>query len=161
MARYYGSPLRSIFKALLPSSIRRETKEKTQRCVIRTQSKEKLRELAAELRSKHAAQAEVLDVLLQADNGILLTELLERAQVSQSPVDSLVKKGVLKLDIVRFDRSPLTDEGTFLPNPKHSLLNKAQHLKKSTAAKIFMCTFFMESPAAEKQKCIFKPLMHV
>ncbi|MCB1149382.1 MAG: primosomal protein N' [Chlamydiia bacterium] len=137
MARYYGSPLRPIFKALLPSSVRRETKEKTQRFVMRTKTREELRELTAALRGKFPAQAEVLDVMLTVEKGILLSELLERANVSESPVKTLEKQGALKLDIVRIDRSPLLDEDYFRTKPKTLTPEQKSALDKITTSNGF------------------------
>ncbi len=113
MAKYYGAPLRNVFKTILPSSVRRETKEKQQLFVMRAQTKEELRSLCQDLRNKSSGQAAVLDAMLQAKKGLLLTELLEIAGVSRSPVDSLVKKGALAIDIIRIDRSPLVNEEYF------------------------------------------------
>ncbi len=119
MAKYYGAPLRNVFKTILPSSVRKETREKQQLFVMRAQTKDELRALCSELRNKSSAQAAVLDAMLNAKKGLLLTELLEIAGVSKSPVDSLVKKGALLIDIVRIDRSPLVNEDYFQTPPKN------------------------------------------
>lgn len=124
MAKYYCCPLRQIFKILLPSGVRKIMQPKQQLFVMRSKSKEELRQLCEELRNKHSAQAQVLDVMLQVKKGILLSELLEKTGGSRSPVDSLVKKGCLIVDIVRIDRSPLLNEEYFQSKPK--ILNDEQ-----------------------------------
>ncbi|MBA2729109.1 MAG: primosomal protein N', partial [Parachlamydiaceae bacterium] len=74
---------------------------------------------------KHPAQAAVIDVMLKVKKGIFLSELLELTLGSRSPVDALVKKGALTLDLMRIDRSPLVNEEYFRTKPK--ILNSEQH----------------------------------
>lgn len=118
MSDYYLTPLRKVLKTMLPASVRREQKGKTQFFVIRAKTKEELAEEARKLREKGSPQAEILDLMLQAKKGMLLSELLEKSGVSRAPLDSLVKKGLLFLDIVRIDRSPLINEEYFKTKPK-------------------------------------------
>ncbi|MFC2049107.1 primosomal protein N' [Chlamydiota bacterium] len=124
MSRYYHAPLRQVLKTVLPASIRRQTPHKEQFFAARSVSKEKLREICIGLREKHPSQARVLDVMLMREKGILLTELLEKAEVSRSPVESLEKQGLLTLEKVRYDRSPLKDEEYF--KTEHKQLNGPQ-----------------------------------
>lgn len=132
MARYYCAPLRQVFKAMLPASIRKETKHKQQFFVMRAQTKEKLRLVCEKLRNQSAAQAAVLDVMLNVTKGILLSELLEETGGSRSPVDTLVKKGCLLIDIVRVDRSPLVNEEYFQTKPKNLNDEQLQAFNKIT-----------------------------
>ena len=134
MSRYYCAPLRDIFKLLLPTSVRKSIALKQQLFVMCGKSKEELRTLCEELRRRTPAQAAVLDVMLQTKKGILLTKLLEMTQGSRSPVDTLVKKGALIVDIVRTDRSPLVGEEYF--QTKHKTLNsdQAEALAKISAS---------------------------
>lgn len=118
MSKYYCSPLRRVLKILLPAVVRKDTKHKEQLYVMRNKTKEELRELCEQLRNTHSPQAAVLDVMLQVKKGILLSELLEKTEGSRSPLDSLVKKGALVVDIVRVDRSPLMNEEYFRTQPK-------------------------------------------
>ncbi len=124
MARYYGAPLRQVFKMLLPATIRKEGKHKEQLFVMRGKTREELRTLCEQLRNTNSAQADVLDVMLKVTKGILLSELLEETGGSRSPVDTLAKKGYLVVDIVRVDRSPLVNEEYFRTKPK--VLNDEQ-----------------------------------
>lgn len=118
ISRYYCAPLSQVLKVMLPSSVRKEIKPKQQLFVMRAKTREELKTICENLRSKSPAQASVLDVLLNVQKGVLLTELLEQTLGSKSPVDSLVKKGYLSVDIVRVDRSPLTNEEYFRSKPK-------------------------------------------
>lgn len=118
MKDYYLCPLKKILKTMLPGSVRKEKKEKTQYFVQRNKTLDELSDSARQLREKGSLQANVLDVMLKAKKGILLSELLEKAACSRSVVDALVKKGLLLLDIVRVDRSPLINEEYFRTNPK-------------------------------------------
>lgn len=118
MAKYYCCELRQVLKSIIPATIRGKTKHKQQLFVMRAKTREELQDICQELRRSNPAQAEVLDVLLQVKKGVLLSELLEKTKGSRSPVDTLAKKGFLKIDILRIDRSPLIDEEYFPSKPK-------------------------------------------
>lgn len=110
MAKYYNIHLGDVLKSILPATIRKNSEHKQQCCVFRAKSKEELQTICSEIRNQYPAQAQVLDVMLLCKKEMLLTELMEKASVSRSPIETLVKKGYLQLDIVRIDRSPLLDE---------------------------------------------------
>lgn len=118
MARYYCASLGDVLKAILPSSIRGKSKEKHQLFVMRAKTIDELSELCAELRRSAPAQAHVLDVMLKVRKGILLTELLELAEVTAAPVNALKDKGLLSVEPVRVDRSPLVNEEYFATRAK-------------------------------------------
>lgn len=124
MAKYYCAPLRQVFKVLLPAPIRKEGQHKQQLFVMRAKTKEQLIQVCIEMRKSCPAQANILDVMLKAKKGMLLTELLEESKGSRASVDSLAKKGHLVLDIVRIDRSPLVNEEYF--QTKSKALNEEQ-----------------------------------
>ncbi len=130
ISRYYLAPLNQVLKSMMPASIRKKIQPKEQLYVMRKMTREELRVITIDIRNSHPAQAAVLDVMLQVNKGILLTELLEATEGSRSPVDTLVKKGCLVVDTVRIDRSPLINEDYFKTNPK--ILNEEQEsaLKK-------------------------------
>jgi len=134
MAKYYCSPLRQVLKAIIPASIRKDTQVKQQLFVMRAKTREQLIELCKEIRNKSSAQAAVIDVMLKVKKGILLTELLEETKGSRSPVDTLVKKGHLAIDIVRIDRSPLVNEDYFQTKNKTLNEDQALALKKIVAS---------------------------
>jgi len=126
MSAYYCTPLRQVINSLLPASIRKNLSHKEQFYVKRRLSKEKLRDTCVSLREKHPAQAKVLDALLMLSEGILLTELIEKTQVSKSPIETLQKKGFISLERIRVDRSPLIGEEYFKTEPK--TLNPEQQI---------------------------------
>ncbi len=128
ISHYYCTPLRRVLSMMVPSSVRGKAKPKLQRFVKRLLSIEKLTALAAELRRKNAKQAQVVDVMLKAPKGLLLSELLERAQVSRSPVDTLTKLGVIEQKDIAIDRTPLQDAEFFKTRPKKLNADQAKAL---------------------------------
>lgn len=140
MAQYYCTPLHDVLKTILPASLRKETKEKQQLYVMRAKTREVLIQACIDLRKRAPAQASVLDVMLKVTKGILLTELLEEADVSRSSVDALQKKGLLAVDTVRIDRSPLVDEEYFRTKAKVLTGEQAESLqtiKETIDANVF------------------------
>lgn len=124
MSRYYVTPLSRILKSILPASVRHQIPQKQQYYVTRAQSKEQLRQICIELRATRPLHARILEELLMVDKGIWLTELLEKIQISRSPVETLVKQKMLFLERTQIDRSPLSGEKYFKTEPK--LLNGEQ-----------------------------------
>lgn len=118
MAKYYICPLGRVLKTILPAGVRQQTQQKMQYFIMRGISREEMRALCEELRSKAPQQAKVLDVMLQVRKGILHTELLDLSQAPPSSVKSLVEKGVLLLDIVRTSNSFLANQEYFMVKPK-------------------------------------------
>lgn len=118
MSRYYCTSLRRILRMMVPSSMRGKAKPKLQRFVKRLHSIEKLTLLAAELRRTHPSQAQVLDVMLKAPKGLLLSELLEKSKVSRSPIDTLTKHGILEQKDFQINRTPLQESEFFQTKPK-------------------------------------------
>lgn len=129
IAKYYAAPLSKVLLSMLPSSVRKDLKEKRQILIQRALSGPKLISYTEEIRIKNPKQAAILDILLLHPKGLFLSELLEFEGVTQSPIDSLIKKGVLEKEFVIIDRSPLQDE-EFLPSkPKTLNEEQAQALK--------------------------------
>lgn len=130
MAKYYCTPLRQVLKTILPASVRQDMQHKQQLYVMRKKTRDETKEYCEKIRNKFSAQANVLDVMLLVKKGILLTELLEESESSRSSVDALVTKGLLEIDIVRVDRSPLIDEEYFKTKPKKLNEEQAEALRK-------------------------------
>ena len=124
VARYYCAPLRDLFRIILPPGVRKGMAPKQQLFVMRAKTREEIRKYCIEIRERSPAQSRILDEMLLIKKGILLTKLLEDTNCSKSAVDSLVKKGFLLVDIVRIDRSPLTNEEYFMT--RHKKLNEEQ-----------------------------------
>lgn len=140
MSGYYLTPLKKILKMFIPGSVRKEKAAKTQFFVTRLKTLEETADLARELREKGSIQVQILDVMLQAKKGMLLTELLEKSGCSRSPLESLVKKEILKIDLMQIDRSPLTNQEYFKTKPKKLNPEQKESLDKiveSLAQKTF------------------------
>lgn len=124
ISRYYCTPLSKATSCILPSSVRKDTKELAKAYIQRGISLPKLRELTSELRHKRPKQAEVLDILLEHPKGLFLTDLLNMPRITLSPVKTLVKQGILIKESLAIDRSLLEDEEFFQLPPKE--LNEEQ-----------------------------------
>jgi primosomal protein N' (replication factor Y) (superfamily II helicase) len=140
VSSYYCAPLRKVLQSLLPSSIRSGIEQKTQLFIKSPLSKNELAELCRKVRISNSSQAQVLDVILEFPKGLFLSEILEKAQVSRSPIDTLIKKGILICSNASIDRSPVFEMEYFKTNPK--LLNSEQKdaldkIKQSLSEKNF------------------------
>ncbi|MDR2540102.1 MAG: primosomal protein N' [Chlamydiales bacterium] len=118
MAHYYCCPLRKALQVILPPSVRKDTGTKQQLFIKPLLDKSKLKELCEKLRLTSHIQAEVISTLLQAPKGLLLSELMEKAHVSRSPIDTLIKKNILSLSSIAIDRSKLLEWEFFRTKPK-------------------------------------------
>lgn len=124
VASYYATPLSKVLKTMIPSALRTITKHKIVSYVQRAVSKEEIRDFIRNTSSRTESAARLLEILLTVKKEILLSELLEKAKVSKSVIDTLEKKGFIKLIKAELDRSPLSDEEFFQGKPK--TLNAAQ-----------------------------------
>lgn len=124
ISRYYCCPLRDIFRIILPPGVRKGMDPKEQLYVMRGKTREELKDLCIALRSKKPAQALVLEAMLPIKKGIFLSQLLEETKCSRSAVTALEKQGLLILEKVRVDRSPLGDADYFMTKAK--MLNPHQ-----------------------------------
>lgn len=118
MAKYYICPLGRVIKTMLPAGVRENVELKEQYYVMRAVTRDEMRNRIPEIRQRAPQQAEILEVMLQVKKGILHSELLEKANAPASSVKSLVEKGMLLIDIVRSDRSPLIGQEYFQAKPK-------------------------------------------
>ena len=124
ISQYYCCPLRKVLKAILPPSVRGKAKAKEQLLIKSNVSQNALAEICDELRRSNPSQALVLDAVLKAPKGILLSKLLDSIKITRSPINTLIKKKVLLCQKVQIDRSILTDEEYFPTKPK--VLNAEQ-----------------------------------
>lgn len=124
MSQYYGCSMQKTLRCILPAPVRQDTSIKTQLFVKRALSREKLAEHCRDLRNKSPAQALFLDGLLKVKKGILLSELLEQTRVSRGVASTLEKKGLIILENMQIDRSPLLKHEFFPTAPK--TLNSCQ-----------------------------------
>jgi primosomal protein N' (replication factor Y) len=124
MSRYYCCPLSKVLKCVLPGSLRKGTKQKVQLFIKSLVSRPELLQTYEHLREEHPTQAKVLEVLLQASKGMVLSELLEKAGVTRSPINTLIKKKILTLSSLPLDPTVLEDQEYFLTKAKK--LNQEQ-----------------------------------
>lgn len=122
--RYYNAPLQQVLKTVLPAPVRHLMGAKEQFFVKLLIGKEKARTACTTLRASHPERALVLDELLKAPEGLLLSELIEKAGVSKSPIETLKKQGVLQVEKIRLDRMVLDQVEYFKTAPK--VLNEEQ-----------------------------------
>ncbi|MFI0478245.1 MAG: primosomal protein N' [Candidatus Rhabdochlamydia sp.] len=118
MAHYYCCPLRKVLQVILPPSMRKDTGAKQQLFIKPLLDKARLKTLCESLRLTSPTQAEVVSTLLQAPKGLLLSELMEKAHVSRSPIDTLIKKNILSCSSITIDRSKLLEWEFFRTKPK-------------------------------------------
>ncbi len=124
MASYYCCPLRKVLTSILPPSIRKMAKPKEQLFIQSALSGPELLSYCQEQRAKYPKQAQVLDVLLKNPKGILLTSLLEQANVTKAPISTLIKKKILSCSKTQIDRSLLAEQEYFAT--KRKTLNDEQ-----------------------------------
>lgn len=134
MARYYAAPLRKVFRSLLPPVIRKEGKHKMQLFVRPEKVGKELIETCEKLRRSFPQQAKILDVLLQSTKGMLLSELLEKAEVTRSPLDQLIKKKIVSAEKIQIDRCPLAEQEFFPTKAKRLSGEQEEALTKITSS---------------------------
>ncbi len=136
MARYYACPVERVLKSMLPSGVRKGVERKTQYLVLRGKTKEELSYLYRSLAEKAPQQAKVLEVMLQAKKGLLLTELLEQTSLkSYAPVKALQEKGFLLFESVKTgSQSLICGEEYFRTKPKQLRPEQSQALRNITSS---------------------------
>ena len=130
MANYYGATLNRIFCTIVPTSVRNETGKKQQYFVSALKTKEQLREFCIKSRAKAPLQASVIEQLLRIKKGMFLTELLEKSRAPRSSISALEKKGLLKLESMNVDASPLANASYFMTSPKTLTDEQGKALEK-------------------------------
>ncbi|NDD99538.1 primosomal protein N' [bacterium] len=143
MSEYYMTPFQKVLTTLLPASLKKKTQKEEQFFVEKKASLATLIELAASISQKNHPQKKVLEVILKQDKGIYLSKLLELAETSKSPVDTLVKKGFLALKKIEVDRSFFQHED-FLLAPSKTLNSEQMAALKKITTKLDEKTFHTE-----------------
>ncbi len=111
MSSYYAAPFSRVLPLFSPSFTHK--KDKTQLVVRGLISAPKMAEMCAVLREKNPVQAKVLEVLVSEPRGMLLSELLKRAEVSRGPIDVLIKKKILFAEHLAIDRARCSEQEYF------------------------------------------------
>ncbi len=135
MSRYYATPIDKCISCLLPASVKKEIKEKTESLIVLATPKEKIITFLQENRARLAKQALVLDEMLKAPKGILLKELLHIAKVSESSIASLIEKGFLQKKRVKVEQPTLEVED-FIPTPPKTLSLEQEQTFSSIASSL-------------------------
>ena len=130
MSKYYATPLRFVLNTIFPASIRKNNQPKLQKKVYLNIAKHEAIDYCKNHRSQFQSQAKVLDVLLLSKQGIFLSELLEKSGTSISPIQTLVKKKILRIENVQLDRNPLLKAEFFKTSPKKLNDQQASALKQ-------------------------------
>ena len=118
MSKYYATPLRRCLNCILPSAVRDDKNAKQKIFIKRVLSKPKLIGKCAELRVKHPSQSVVCEEMLKHDKGVFLSDLLNDTKVSMSPIETLIKNGILKKELHTIDRTHLMNDEYFETLPK-------------------------------------------
>lgn len=118
ISSYYCTPLRRVLKVMLPSGLRKNIQKRTQLFVRAKLSRPELLALCEKLRTKKPEQAQVLDQLLLHPKGLLLSALMEKAETSQSPIQTLIKKEILHAEPLVNEESPIDEQEIFSTRPK-------------------------------------------
>lgn len=130
MSRYYCTSLRDVFRMFLPPTIREGKGAKEQLFVRRAKTREELKNYCLTFLEKKPAQVNLLEAMLKVKKGILLSQLLEQTKESRHTMSCLVKQGLLLVEKVEVDRSPLKDEDYFPTFAKKLNEEQAEALKK-------------------------------
>ncbi len=126
MAKYYCTSLNKVLKCIIPTSVREKIKPKMISFISLIKTKKETAKIAATLRQTHHNQAKVLDLLLLVKKGLCVQDILEKIKISKSPIQTLVKKKILKEEKIVLDANVLLQEDEyFLTTPKK--LNEDQN----------------------------------
>lgn len=120
MSDYYLTPYQKILVTLLPSSLKKKTEKEEQYFIERKGTTQQLTDAASKIFDPSNPQKKVLETILMHPKGLYLSKILELAQVSKSPIDTLVKKGLLDLKKIEIDRSYFQHE-EFIKAPAKEL----------------------------------------
>ena len=118
-ADYYASFWGEMLKASLPAGINSEK--------LRTKRRKAVRLIRSQLIDKKPLseqQQRIIDLLDAGGGEMLFTDVLERADVGASPLNTLAKRGLVEIYIQEIDRDPLA--GAALPADNNFTLTDEQ-----------------------------------
>ncbi len=122
MAHYYCCSINRCLRPMVPSGVRNEVAAREQYFVTRNKTREELTEAVIQIRTSAPKQAEILDAMLLAKKGMLLSQLLETGP--RASIQGLVEKGLLALQPIFGSDWILQDSEYFRTHPKK--LNEEQ-----------------------------------
>jgi primosomal protein N' (replication factor Y) (superfamily II helicase) len=138
MSQYYSCSLSKILRNIIPSSIRKEIKPRSFLFLSLNQSRAESTKICSSLISKYPLQAQILELFIKAPEGILLTNILKITNSSKSPIDSLIKKKILKATKIG------TDESSFFLDLEY-FQTKPKELSKEQKSAYDKIVFSLES----------------
>ncbi len=137
---YYATPLNKVMHLFLPPVIRHAMGAKEQFFVRLTLSQQEAVNLAHQLRRKTAAQARLIEILIDHPNGMLRTHLLKQAETSQSAYAKLCEKKIIKEEKQVVQRDPIADASFVRSLPK-TLTDEQQQAVTEIQQAISSATF--------------------
>ncbi len=133
MSDYYCTSLSDVLKCMVPAAAKGKVQAKEQYFVTRAKTREQLAQETALLRRRAPQQAEVLDKMLLVEKGMLLTKLLEESKSSRQTINALADKGLLAIEKVILERSPL-EGADFLPSKPKTLTGEQKQVFDETSS---------------------------
>ncbi|WP_348663167.1 primosomal protein N' [Chlamydia vaughanii] len=140
MSQYYFTPLGRILRLVLPGITSSIINPKQHYRVLLKQSKAKIREAILAIREDSPSQAATLKTLLSCSSPPGLSELMEKAKVSQSPIHSLEKLGFIEV-VNAADLEIQEDNLTFFPPDDHPLYDQQQAAVEKISSSLSSGTF--------------------
>ncbi len=106
ISRRYGASIGESLDAALPFAIRRGGGLKRIATASLALPRTSIERTVEELEKKYPKQARTLRILAEAEGALEVRELIRRAKVSESPVRTLARHGVLRVENVVQERDP-------------------------------------------------------
>lgn len=128
ISHYYCCPMQRSLKPLTPPSIRKEIQPRSIKRIALAITKNETIDLIPQLRSKNSHQALVLETLLKAPRPLTVPQLMQELKISRAPVESLVKKKILRLDAV--EDEDLSNADFFTTSAKKLNIEQKECLEK-------------------------------
>ncbi|MBT3191437.1 MAG: primosomal protein N' [Verrucomicrobia bacterium] len=133
MSAYYCAALEACIRTVLPGAVRRRSsKFKSARWVVAGKQKVESRTPKAESRNEKSGnekQERVLKVLAEHNGEMPLKELLKAAEVTESPIKTLAKHGVLAIESRDTFRDPLKNYNVLPTAPLELMPEQAAALE--------------------------------
>ena len=134
VSRYYGCTLGEALDAALPSGVKHGRAARTVPHVELAVPVEKARAEAEEMPERHAKQARILRMLADRAAAMPLAGLLKRANASRSPVATLRRKGLVRVNHVVLEGDPFFAEPPERKEPPVLTGEQAAALREVTEA---------------------------
>lgn len=131
LAKYYAASLDTVFRSLVPPSIRKDVRAKKSFFISLKKSKKDILACLPMMHEKHPSRAKALEYLLEKEKGSFLSSLLQEVKISRSPVQKLIESGFLKSEKREQNPDFLNEE--FFPTLAKSLTDEQKNTFDSIA----------------------------